>query len=198
MGTIIEFPADAASRRLGLNLDSAPREGMGTVLILPVIRIERDTDETSGGSGPEEGTAPAAVAAGGAESIGNFDMPETCFPIRTGRRRSRPYRLLTMLVLTSLALGGCSGGDFGRTREDFRNDDMHRWMGIEATGSVGLQPSQFQLTDNERQLRDLAYPLDRAAAFAPRLEERVRRLQADRPAMAAEGRCSTAPPMAAR
>ena len=57
------------------------------------------------------------------------------------------------------ALGGCSGGDFGRTRADMRNDDMHRWLGAEATGSVGLKPSQFQLTENERQLRDLAYPL---------------------------------------
>jgi hypothetical protein len=57
MGTIIEFPADAASRRLGLNMNGAP-EGMGTVLILPVVRIERQPDETSGGSGPEEGTAP--------------------------------------------------------------------------------------------------------------------------------------------
>ena len=63
------------------------------------------------------------------------------------------------LVLLGLALGGCSGGDFGRTREDFRNDDMHRWMGGEVTGSVGLRPSQFQLTDYERQLRDQAYPL---------------------------------------
>jgi hypothetical protein len=54
MGTIIEFPADAASRRLGT--DGAPRTA--TILILPVIRIERDTDKTSGGSGPEEGTAP--------------------------------------------------------------------------------------------------------------------------------------------
>jgi hypothetical protein len=58
-----------------------------------------------------------------------------------------------------MTLGGCSGGDFGRTRQDFLNDDMHRWMGTEATGSVGLHASQFQLTDNERQLRDLAYPL---------------------------------------
>ena len=46
-----------------------------------------------------------------------------------------------------------------RTRQDFLNDDMHRWIGAEATGSVGLPASQFQLTDNERQLRDLAYPL---------------------------------------
>jgi hypothetical protein len=58
MGTIIAFPAVAASRRLGSTRDGAPREGMGIVLILPVVRIERDTDETSGGRGPEEGTAP--------------------------------------------------------------------------------------------------------------------------------------------
>jgi hypothetical protein len=31
---------------------------MGTILILPVVRIERNSDETSGGIGPEEGTAP--------------------------------------------------------------------------------------------------------------------------------------------
>jgi hypothetical protein len=58
MGTIIEFPADAASRRLVGSKDVAQRKGMGVVLILPVIRIERHTDETNGGSGPEEGTAP--------------------------------------------------------------------------------------------------------------------------------------------
>jgi hypothetical protein len=61
--------------------------------------------------------------------------------------------------LLTTALGGCSGGDFGRTRQDMRSDDMHRWLGAEATGSVGIKASQFQLTDNERQLRDLAYPL---------------------------------------
>jgi hypothetical protein len=55
MGTIIEFPADAASRRLGSTTGVAHREGMGTILILPVVRIERDAD---GGGGPEEGTAP--------------------------------------------------------------------------------------------------------------------------------------------
>jgi hypothetical protein len=31
---------------------------MGIVLILPVIRIERESDKTNGGRGPEEGTAP--------------------------------------------------------------------------------------------------------------------------------------------
>jgi hypothetical protein len=58
MGTIIEFPADPASRRPGSTFDGASHGGMATVLILPVIRIERDNDGTSGGRGPEEGTAP--------------------------------------------------------------------------------------------------------------------------------------------
>jgi hypothetical protein len=58
MGTIIEFPADAASRRLGSTADGASADGMGTVLILPVIRIERESDGKSGGSGPQEGAAP--------------------------------------------------------------------------------------------------------------------------------------------
>jgi hypothetical protein len=85
-------------------------------------------------------------------------MPETHFPIRTTSRIRRQPMLLTLLVLGA-ALGGCSGGDLGRTRQDFFSDDMHRWIGAEATGSVGLRASQFQLTDGERQLRDLAYPL---------------------------------------
>ena len=79
-------------------------------------------------------------------------MPETFHPIR------RTSSVL-VLLLGSILLGGCSGGDFGRARDDMRNDDMHRWIGAEATSSVGLRPSEFQLTDAERQLRDLAYPL---------------------------------------
>jgi hypothetical protein len=78
-------------------------------------------------------------------------MPETKFPIR--------YVSPALLLLLGGMLGACSGGDFGRTREDMRSDDMHRWIGLEATSSVGLRPSQYQLSDNERQLRDLAYPL---------------------------------------
>jgi hypothetical protein len=57
MGTIIDFPADAVARSLGSWLDDAPREGMGTILILPVVRIERHADKTNGGSDPEQGTA---------------------------------------------------------------------------------------------------------------------------------------------
>jgi hypothetical protein len=79
-------------------------------------------------------------------------MPETPNPIRCSSSA-------LVLLLSCAMLGGCSGGDFGRARDDMRNDDMHRWIGAEATASVGLRPSQFQLTDAERQLRDLAYPL---------------------------------------
>jgi len=39
------------------------------------------------------------------------------------------------------------------------NDDMHRWVGAEATASVGIFPSNYQLTEYERALRDFAYPL---------------------------------------
>lgn len=66
---------------------------------------------------------------------------------------------LCLLALACLCTGGCASGDFGRTRREALNDDMHAWIGPEATGSVGQRASGFQLTDKERQLRDLAYPL---------------------------------------
>ena len=39
-------------------MDGVPQEQKGTVLILPVIRIERQVEESSGDRGPEEGAAP--------------------------------------------------------------------------------------------------------------------------------------------
>jgi hypothetical protein len=78
--------------------------------------------------------------------------------VRLHGDRAPAVAVATIALLTSF-LGGCAGGDFGRTREDFRSDDMHRWIGAEATSSIGMRASQFQLTENERTLRDLAYPL---------------------------------------
>ena len=60
-----------------------------------------------------------------------------------------------MLVL----LAGCANGDFGRVKPSLVKDDMHAWVGTEAPGRQGRPPSKFPLTDAERQLRDLAYPL---------------------------------------
>ncbi|MDA9411323.1 MULTISPECIES: hypothetical protein [unclassified Bradyrhizobium] len=79
-------------------------------------------------------------------------MPGSIHQIRT-------IRSAILFAALGTALAGCSGGDFGRTRADMRSDDMHGWLGLEATGSLGLKSSQFQLTDEERQLRDLAYPM---------------------------------------
>ena len=57
MATIIEFPADAA-RRARSAATGAPQQGMGTILILPVVRIERQTSEPNDDRGPREGAAP--------------------------------------------------------------------------------------------------------------------------------------------
>lgn len=66
--------------------------------------------------------------------------------------------MCTPLFVIPLVFGfGCSGGDFGRTRETLYHQDMHQWVGVEATDALGGQPSNFQLTDNERALRDIAY-----------------------------------------
>lgn len=73
--------------------------------------------------------------------------------------RSRRFAIATAVAMTAAAatLGGCASGDFGRTRDSAKNDDMHRWLGAEANASRGMAPSQFQLTELERQLRDQAY-----------------------------------------
>ena len=56
MGMVVEFPADATQRRPAAT-DLARQEGMGTVLILPVIRIERHHEgDIFGGGGSEQGT----------------------------------------------------------------------------------------------------------------------------------------------
>lgn len=55
MGTIVEFPAYAATRRPVSSVDNAPRKS-ATVLILPVIRIERYAEEPAG-RGPAQGAA---------------------------------------------------------------------------------------------------------------------------------------------
>ncbi len=83
-------------------------------------------------------------------------MPRSSPAVRARNRRGA--FLILPLALLGAALGGCAGGDLGRTRGSALNDDMHRWIGAEAVNSTGKRASQFQLTDNERLLRDLAYP----------------------------------------
>jgi len=66
--------------------------------------------------------------------------------------------MCTPLFVLPLVFGlGCVGDDFGRTRQTLYHQDMHQWVGAEATESLGGRASEFLLTDNERALRDMAY-----------------------------------------
>ncbi len=74
--------------------------------------------------------------------------------LRAWRSASRVAWLATFFLML-----GCANGDFGRLNRSLITDDMHAWVAREAPGRKGQPPSQFSLTDAERQLRDLAYPL---------------------------------------
>jgi hypothetical protein len=77
--------------------------------------------------------------------------------------RCAPARLsisLTLSLALPLLLGACSAnGDFGRLKPGLSSDDMHGWVGRDAAREAGVPVSHYPLTDEERQLRDLAYPL---------------------------------------
>jgi hypothetical protein len=64
----------------------------------------------------------------------------------------------TFACLAMLASCGASG-DFGRVRPSLIPDSIHDWLGRNAAEMSGRQPSGFNLTEDERLLRDLAYPL---------------------------------------
>jgi hypothetical protein len=68
--------------------------------------------------------------------------------------------------MPALALGalmllpGCSSlGDFGRLQPSLVSDDIHDWVGRDAALAAGAPVSTNELTDDERRLRDLAFPL---------------------------------------
>jgi hypothetical protein len=63
-------------------------------------------------------------------------------------------------ALLGAALAGCSSiGDFGRLKPSLVSDDIHDWVGQEAAARAGAAISAAPLTDDERLLRDLAFPL---------------------------------------
>jgi hypothetical protein len=64
------------------------------------------------------------------------------------------------VLATMLLLGGCAAnGDFGRVRPSLVSDDMHEWVGRDIRGNVRALAFAAPMTDDERLLRDLAYPL---------------------------------------
>lgn len=65
-----------------------------------------------------------------------------------------------LAVLTLFLLSGCTSiGDFGRLQDALVTDDIHAWVGEQASAQVGGLVSADNLTDDERTLRDLAFPL---------------------------------------
>ena len=68
------------------------------------------------------------------------------------RRRVFAFAVLSLL-------GGCGNGDFAEVLPTLVRDDIHDWVALDATAGQPTWPSRFGLTDDERQLRDLAYPL---------------------------------------
>jgi len=60
-------------------------------------------------------------------------------------------------ALSLLGACGTANGDFGEVQPYLTSDGIHDWVGPYA--SDAKKASKFDLTDDERQLRDLAYPL---------------------------------------
>ncbi len=76
------------------------------------------------------------------------------------RRQSRQTGLPAWALLGLTALTACTSiGDFGRVQPDLVTDDVHDWVGREAALQSGAPISANNLTDDERTLRDLAFPL---------------------------------------
>lgn len=64
------------------------------------------------------------------------------------------------MLVVLVALGGCATqGDFGEVKPSLARDDMHDWLSLDAIAGKPTWPSDFPLTEDERALRDLAYPL---------------------------------------
>jgi len=74
--------------------------------------------------------------------------------VRRRRETGLPVAILALL------LPGCSSiGDFGRLQQPVVTDNIHAWVGQEAAVHAGAPISLDSLTEDERTLRDLAFPL---------------------------------------
>ena len=78
-------------------------------------------------------------------------------PRAAGRQATR---LSHLAVLGCLLVAGCTSiGDFGQLQDAVVSDDMHAWVGQAAAAHAGAPISADHLTEEERRLRDLAFPL---------------------------------------
>jgi hypothetical protein len=74
-------------------------------------------------------------------------------------RRGIVWRRHVLALVGAALLAGCANGDFQEVRPTLVRDDIHDWVGRDAIMGQATSPSRYALTDDERALRDLAYPL---------------------------------------
>lgn len=73
---------------------------------------------------------------------------------------TRRFRWFAVPAALALLTGCGTNADFGRVRPSLVHDDTHAWIGPAAARGPGTDLAwRHQLTDQERMLRDLAYPL---------------------------------------
>jgi hypothetical protein len=88
-------------------------------------------------------------------------MPSRRTTSQDKRAASLTLRCQGGLAALAFFFGGCYG-DFGRPRyPDVVTDDRRAWMSNEAAVAAGEIASAFPMTDEEKLLRDLAYPMIR-------------------------------------
>ena len=99
----------------------------------------------------------------GADGLGDAERACPMSPRARCTSELRPTQAIfaaLFVLFAPVVLSGCSStGDFGRLADPLVTDDIHAWVGEEAAASVGAPVSADNLTDDERTLRDLAFPL---------------------------------------
>jgi hypothetical protein len=80
-------------------------------------------------------------------------------PLQPPTRGPHWRRCFLALAALSLLAGCAVQGDFGEVPSTLVRDDTHDWLSLDAIAGQPTLPSSFSLTDDERQLRDLGYPL---------------------------------------
>jgi len=70
----------------------------------------------------------------------------------------RQKYIYACLLAASGMLGGCANSDFGEVNQTLVTNGIHDWIGRGAPPAKA-EPSKFEYTDDERALRDNAYPL---------------------------------------
>jgi hypothetical protein len=76
------------------------------------------------------------------------------------RLRRCEKQIAPAIIIALVVLAGCSSlGDFDRLHPVLVTDDIHAWVGQEAAVRAVAPISLYHLTEEERTLRDLAFPL---------------------------------------